>query len=183
VRDQDDARRQVSRRAISVAPVAVVVVGLGLALGLVLLGARLAASPAALPDLSLPGTRANPRPVNVIMRDYAFNPTPLYLVRGETVRLQIVNGGLVAHEFVLGGESVQHAWAAADAAATPPSAFATAPPASVPASTGGVRALLGSGESASIVYDVPVEGPLELVCHLAGHVDQGMTGQVVLVTR
>jgi uncharacterized cupredoxin-like copper-binding protein len=53
----------------------------------------------------------------------------------------------------------------------------------VPASTGGVRALLGSGESASIVYDVPVEGPLELVCHLPGHVDQGMTGQVVLVTR
>jgi uncharacterized cupredoxin-like copper-binding protein len=163
--------------------VAVVVLGLGLALGLVLLGARLAASPAPSPDLSQAGTQASPRPVNVIMRDYVFNPSPLYLVRGETVRLQVVNGGLVAHEFVLGDTAVQSAWAAAEAAATPPSAFATAPVASVPATIGGVRALLASGESVSIVYDVPREGSLELVCHLPGHVDQGMTGRVALVNR
>lgn len=162
---------------------AVVVLGLVLALGLVLLGARLAAAPAPSPDLSRPGTQASPRPVNVIMRDYVFNPSPLYLVRGETVRLQVVNGGLVAHELVLGDAAVQRAWAAADAAATPVSAFATAPPASVPATIGGVRALLASGESVSIVYDVPREGSLELVCHLPGHVDQGMTGRVALVNR
>lgn len=162
---------------------AVVVVGLGLAVGLVLLGARLAASPAPSPDLSQPGTQASPRPVNVIMRDYLFNPTLLYLVRGESVRLQIVNGGLVAHEFVLGDAGVQSAWAAADAKATPPSAFAPAPVASVPATTGGVRALLASGESVSILYEVPREGPLELVCHLPGHVDQGMIGRVALVNR
>jgi uncharacterized cupredoxin-like copper-binding protein len=182
VNDQPGARRE-SRAGVSRAPVAIVVLGLGLALVLVLLGARLAASPAPSPDLSQPGTLASPRPVNVIMRDYVFNPTPLYLVAGETVRLQIVNGGLVAHEFVLGDAGVQAAWAAADAAATPPSAFATAPPASVPATTGGVRALLASGESVSIVYEVPRDGPLELVCHLPGHVEQGMVGGVVLANR
>jgi hypothetical protein len=26
-----------------------------------------------------------PRPVNVIMRDYRFDPTPIYFVPGETV--------------------------------------------------------------------------------------------------
>jgi uncharacterized cupredoxin-like copper-binding protein len=30
---------------------------------------------------------------------------------------------------------------------------------------------------------VPREGFLELVCHLPGHVDQGMTGRVTLVNR
>jgi len=182
VTDQTGARRE-GRPGVSLAPVAVVVLGLGLAVALVLLGARQAASPAPSPDLAQPGTQANPRPVNVIMRDYVFNPTPLYLVRGETVRLQIVNAGLVAHELVLGDAGVQGAWAAANAAATPPSAFASAPAASVPATIGGVRALLASGESVSIDYEVPHDGSLELVCHLPGHLDQGMIGQAVLVSR
>ena len=165
------------------APVLVLIAGLALAAALVLLGARLAANPAPPPDLSRPGTQARPRAVNVILRDYAFNPTPLYLVPGETVQLNVINGGLVAHEFVLGDDEVQRAWAAANAAATPPAALASAPPASVAPSTGGVRVLLASGGSASLHYEVPSGVRLELACHLPGHVAEGMIGEVVLQGR
>lgn len=161
----------------------ILVLGLGLALGLVLLGAGLAALPAPVPDLSHPGTEASPRPVNVIMRDYVFNPSPLYLVPGETVRLQVFNGGLVPHELVLGDAAVQSAWAMADALASPESAFATAPVASVPATTGGVRVLLDSGGSAAILYQVPRDEALQMVCHLPGHAERGMVSEVRLGNR
>ena len=73
-----------------------------------LLGAALAGAPAPTPAASpQPGTDAAPREVNVIMRDYHFDPTPLYLYPGETVRLNVVNGGMVEHELVLGDAAVQ----------------------------------------------------------------------------
>ena len=66
------------------------------------------------------------------MRDYSFEPTPVVLVPGETVRFTVFNAGLEVHDFVIGDAEVQQAWSIADAAATPPNLFATAPPASVP---------------------------------------------------
>ena len=169
--------------AVSRAPVVVLIVGLGLAVALVLLGAELAASPAPPPQISQPGTPESPREVNVIMRDYQFNPRPLYLVAGETVRLNIINGGLVEHELVLGDSSVQDAWRRADALASPPAPFATSAPASVAPGTGGERVLLPSGASTSVVYRVPVDGRLQLFCHLPGHTEQGMVGEVIVVSR
>jgi uncharacterized cupredoxin-like copper-binding protein len=158
--------------------VVVVVLGLGLAVALVLFGAALAGAPAPPPNILQPGTAASPRPVNVIMRDYRFDPTPLYLVRGETVRINILNGGLIEHELVLGDESVQAAWRDADARATPPAPFATAPPASVAPDVGGLRALLGSGGSDTFDFVVPTTGDLDLICQLPGHAERGMVGEV-----
>ena len=148
------------------------VVGLGLAVGLVLLGSDLAARPGASPAIGQPGTVAAPRDVNVIMRDYHFDPTPLYLYPGETVRFNIVNGGMLEHELVLG-----------DAAATPAAPFATTPPASAPAGTGGLRVVLPSGASLSVLYEVPRDVDLLLLCNLPGHSERGMVGQVVLISR
>jgi uncharacterized cupredoxin-like copper-binding protein len=167
-------------RRISRAPVVVLIAGLALAFGLVLLGARLAATPAPVPDLSRPGTADAPRDVNVLLHDYAFSPRTVYLVADETVHFHIVNAGLVDHEFVLGDDDVQRAWAAADAAATPPAAFATAPPASVAPDIGrrGVRVFLRPGESASVLYQVPRNSALELMCHLPGHLERGMIAGV-----
>ncbi len=96
------------------------VIGLGLAVTLVLVGGSLAGAPAPAPVIAQPGTVDAPRTVNVIMRDYQFNPNALHLVAGETVRFNIINGGLVAHDFVLGDSAVQRAWADAEALATPP---------------------------------------------------------------
>jgi len=166
---------------VSRAPVYVVVLGLLLAVALVFLSARQAAAPAVPPAITSPGTAHEPRAVNVILRDYGFDPTPLRLVPGEVVQLNVINGGLVEHELVLGSTDVQLAWAAAHSAATPPAAFATAPPAAVPPGTDGARVLLGSGHSATVVYAVPRAASLQLMCHLPGHVERGMVGRVALI--
>lgn len=177
------AARAKRPRRISRAPVIVLVFGLGLALGLVLLGAELAKRPVESPAIGQPGTAAAPRDVNVIMRDYHFDPTPLYLYGGETVRLTIVNAGMIEHELVLGDAAVQQAWAWADEAASPPAPFATPPPASAPVGTGGLRVVLPSGASVSVVYEVPADDAPLLLCNLPGHVERGMIGQVVLISR
>ena len=117
------------------------------------------------------------------MRDYAFDPTPLYLFPGETIRLTVINGGMVEHELVLGDGATQQAWAQADALATPPAAFSSSPPASVAPDIGGVRVLLDSGQQTSLIYQVPVNEGLQLMCHLPGHVEHGMVGEVTLINR
>ena len=171
-----------TERHISRGPVVVLVAGAALIVSLVLLGAALAGAPAPTPAPSMvAGTDAQPRDVNIIMRDYHFAPTPLYLFPGETVRLTVFNAGMIDHELVLGDAAVQQAWDAADAAATPPAAFATSPPASVDPQVGGLHIALPSGASTTVIYHVPTDGQLELICHLPGHEAAGMVGQVVLV--
>ena len=170
-------------RRISRGPVLVLIVGAALAISLVLLGAALAGAPTPTPAANqLPGMDAAPRDVNVIMRDYHFDPSPLYLYPGETIRLNVFNGGMVEQELVLGDESVQAAWSDEDAVNTPPAPFATTPPASVAAGVGGLRILLASGGSTSLIYHVPDGGSLQMLCHLPGHLEQGMAADVVLVT-
>lgn len=172
-----------ARNRISRAPVLVLIGGMSLAIGLVLLGGALAGRPVDGPAAGSPGTADAPRDINLIMRDYRFDPTPLFLYAGETVRLNIVDGGMVEHELVLGDANVQAAWAQADAAAGSPAPFATPPPASAPAGTGGVRVLLPSGGATSVIYVVPLNEQLQLICHLPGHAERGMIGQVTLISR
>jgi uncharacterized cupredoxin-like copper-binding protein len=162
----------------SLAPLIVVAVFFIVAVTLVLIGAQQSAAPAPSVSITRPGTPDDPRPVTVLMRDYLFDPTPLVLVAGETIRLTVFSAGMTAHELVLGDDAVQQAWADADARATPPAPFATPPPASVPPGTGGVRLLLASGETATVDYVVPETGVLKLLCHLPGHIERGMIGQV-----
>jgi len=158
------------------APVYVTVAGFAIAIGLVLFALR--GFPAPEVRIDRAGTADSPREVTVIMRDHRFQPEPLTLIRGERVRFTIFNGGLEPHEFVLGDDTVQRAWAEADAAATPPLPFTTAPPASVPPGTGGVRLSLGSGGEGTVDFQVPRSGGLSLVCHLPGHVEKGMVAEV-----
>lgn len=167
---------------ISRAPVVVTVIFFAVAVTLVVIGAQLSLQPAPSFAIDQPGTATQPRPLNVIMRDYRFDPTPVVLVPGETVRITVFNAGLVDHEMVLGDAAVQSAWHAADAAATPPGLFQTAPPASVPAGTGGLRVLLSSGKQQVVEYTVPASGELALICHLPGHIERGMVGAVDLRT-
>jgi uncharacterized cupredoxin-like copper-binding protein len=97
--------------------------------------------------------------------------------------LNVINGGMVEHELVLGDADVQAAWSAADAAATPPTDFATAPPASVDPTVGGLRIVLPSGGQETVIYHVPPSGPLQMLCHLPGHLEKGMAADVVLSQR
>src|SRR3989337_3553169 len=99
-----------------------------LSVGLALATAAACAESAALPSGPIrPGSADAPREVNVILRDYLFEPTPIRLLRGETVRFNIVNGGLLPHDFVLGGAAVPAGWGSAEAIATHPILPAPAP--------------------------------------------------------
>ena len=43
--------------------------------------------------------------------------------------------------------------------------------------------VLDSGGSTSVIYHVPASGTLQMMCHLPGHLESGMSADVVLVTR
>jgi len=165
---------------ISRAPVVVVLVFGVVATALVFIGMQRSTAPPPDVEITQAGTVAEPRAVTVIMRDYRFDPTPVVLVPGETVRFTVFNAGLVEHDFVIGDETVQRAWSRADAEATPPNLLATAPPASVAPETGGLRVLLGSGQSAEVDYTVPGDEQLAILCHIPGHIAKGMVGAVDL---
>ncbi len=168
------------RQPISRAPVVVVIVFGIVATVLVFIGIARPAEPPPEVTITTAGTPEQPRAVTVIMRDFRFDPTPIVLVPGETVRFTVFNAGPEVHDFVIGDADVQQAWSAADAAATPPHLLATAPPASVPPGTGGLRVFLRSGEQTSVDYDVPDDEELQLLCHIPGHIEKGMIGRVDL---
>jgi uncharacterized cupredoxin-like copper-binding protein len=164
------------------APLYVVMGFFVIAVTLVLFGAmRSAEKSNPQPSVLQPGTADAPRAVTVIMRDYLFEPNPLGLVPGETIRLTAFDAGLEPHELVIGDPSVQDAWAVANAAATAPAPFTTPPPASAPAGTGGLRLIVGSGQQVTVDWTVPAAGPLVMQCHLPGHLERGMTAGIVLV--
>jgi uncharacterized cupredoxin-like copper-binding protein len=165
---------------VSRAPLYVMLLFFAAALTLVVVFAQRSSEQGAAPPVSSPGTSSAPRPITVIMRDYLFDPRPVVLVRGETVRITVFDAGLLPHELTLGDATVQAAWDAADAAATPPAAFTTAPPASAPAGTGGLRVFLAPGAQATVDYSVPLTGEVQLLCHLPDHVRLGMVGQIDL---
>jgi uncharacterized cupredoxin-like copper-binding protein len=170
----------VQQGRISRAPIVVVIAFGTIAAVLVFIGMQRPTERPPEVTISTAGTAQVPRDVTVIMRDYRFDPTPVVLVPGETVRFTIFNGGLESHDLVIGDAEVQRAWHAADAAATPPGLLATAPPASVPPGTGGLRVLLGSGQQATVDYVVPTDQALALLCHIPGHIEKGMVGAVEL---
>jgi uncharacterized cupredoxin-like copper-binding protein len=171
-----------SPKRISRAPLYVTLGFFALALTLVLIGAQRSADLVPPPAVASPGTATAPRPVSVIMRDYLFDPRPIALVRGETVRFTIFDAGLLPHEFTIGDSAVQAAWDTADAAATPPAPFATPPPASAPAGTDGLHVVLPPGGQATVDYTVPLTGDVQLLCHLPDHIRLGMIGQIELRT-
>ena len=122
----------------------------------------------------VPGTGAAPREVNLIARDYVFNPSVLDVVPGETVNLHVINGGLDVHEAIIGDATVQDAWEAAEAAAAdaPPG---PTPAVSVPPELEGLRIVVESGQRVDIVWTVPsTSEPLVVGCHIPGHWDEGM---------
>ena len=167
----------VARPALVLRPVALTAV---LAVGLVA-GACDVGSPAPTPAIT-PGTAGAPRQVNVILKDYVFVPGILDLVPGETITLNVVNGGLDVHELVLGPQAVQDAWEAAEEAAANPPPGPT-PAVSVPPGLAGLRVVARSGETQTVTYAVPpgIAETLLLGCHISDHWEKGMAGAVRFV--
>ncbi len=129
-----------------------------------------------------PGTSGAPRQVNVILKDYVFMPGIVDLVPGETITLNVVNGGLDVHELVLGPAAVQQAWEDAEEPAANPPPGPT-PDVSVPPGLEGLRVVVRSGETQTVSYSVPddISEQLLLGCHISDHWERGMAGAVRLV--
>jgi uncharacterized cupredoxin-like copper-binding protein len=125
------------------------------------------------------GDLSAPREVNLIAKDYAFLPATLDLIPGETVLLHVINGGLDAHEAIIGDAAVQDAWEVAEAATVgaPPG---PTPLVSVPPDVAGLRIVVRSGERVDLEWTVPAvtlgAAPPNLVvgCHIPGHWERGM---------
>lgn len=129
-----------------------------------------------------PGVAGAPRQVNVILKDYLFVPGIVDLVPGETITLNVVNGGLDVHELVLGPAAVQQAWEGAEEAAANPPPGPT-PAVSVPPGLEGLRVVVASGATGTVTYTVPADAALQLLlgCHISDHWERGMAGAVRLV--
>jgi hypothetical protein len=129
-----------------------------------------------------PGTPALPRQVNVILKDYQFVPGIVDLVPGETITLNVVNGGLDVHELVLGPRAVQEAWEAAEEPAANPPPGPT-PAVSVAPGLEGLRVVVASGATQTVTYTVPADASEQLLlgCHISDHWERGMAGAVRLV--
>ena len=132
-----------------------------------------------------PGTLATPRAVIVVAHDFSFSPPIVDLVPGETVTFQVVNGGLVTHDFVVGEQPVQAAWEAAEAAvaAAPPG---PTPAVSVPPDLGGLRLVMASGQRIDRTWVVPAIAAVDVggwfvACHIPGHAAEGMVVPVRFV--
>ncbi len=137
------------------------------------LGACGEATPTVRPPV-IPGTETVPREVNIIARDYRFDPSPVDLVPGETVLLHVIDAGLEIHEAIIGDSTVQDAWEVAEAvtADAPPG---PTPVVSVPPGMTGLRVVVRSGERVDVRWPVP-SGSLPLIvgCHIPGHWARGM---------
>jgi len=129
-----------------------------------------------------PGTSTGPREVNVILRDYVVVPGIVDLVPGETITLNVVNGGLDVHELVIGPADVQEAWAIAEGAAANPPPGPT-PIVTVPSGLEGLRIVVSSGATETVTWTVPddIAEQLLLGCHISDHWERGMAGAVRLV--
>jgi uncharacterized cupredoxin-like copper-binding protein len=156
--------------------------------GVVLVGAVLVAcgDPGTTPAIT-PGTADHPRDVVILAKDYTYVPAIVDLVPGESVVLQIVNGGLITHEVVIGGMGVQGAWEAAEAATAgaPPG---PTPQVSVAPDVAGLRVVVGSGAHVDVPWTVPVgaadePGGWVVGCHIPGHWEAGMQVPVRFVGR
>lgn len=156
-------------------------------LGAVLLAAIAAAcdaGPADTPPIT-PGTSARPREVVIVAKDYSFIPAVVDLVPGESVVFQVINGGLVVHEAVVGPMPVQDAWEAAEGptASAPPG---PTPRVSVAPELAGLRIVVMSGERKDVPWTVPIAAASDpggwfVGCHIPGHWAEGMVVPVRFV--
>jgi uncharacterized cupredoxin-like copper-binding protein len=132
------------------------------------------------------GTPGDPREVVLVTRDWSYEPAVLGVVPGETVLLQVVNGGLETHEAIIGDDAVQAAWGAAEAAASP-GPPGVLPSVNVDSAQAGLRVVVRSGERVDVVWTVPADPAaaeaLLIGCHIADHWERGMRGDVTIANE
>ena len=109
------------------------------------------------------------REVSVTMTDeLRFEPDALTVAAGETVRFVVHNAGASDHEFLIGDEAAQAAFAAEMADGHDDAHAAEA----------GIA--LGPGETGEFTYTFDEPGDLLIGCHEPGHYEGGMVGRITV---
>jgi uncharacterized cupredoxin-like copper-binding protein len=127
-------------------------------------GYGLAALPGGEPDQ--PALGPGDVTVRVDVEHSLFSPADLRVVEGTRVRFVVVNGGPINHELIVGPPSV-HARHARGTEADHPS---------IPGEVSVVP-----GGTAVTTFRFADAGTFEFACHLPGHYEFGMRGEVVVV--
>lgn len=102
--------------------------------------------------------------------DLMFDPSEIKVTMGETIEFEVSNPGTVGHEFVIGDDSFQavHAdeMAGMEGDMLPPDevyAISIVP-----------------GETRSIAWTFSADGVVKYGCHVPGHYEAGMVGDVMV---
>jgi len=104
--------------------------------------------------------------VNVTVTDFAYDPSTITVSAGDTINLHVTNKGSVEHEFAIMklGTSV-----------TPP--FGDKDEGNIYWELDEIQ----SGTTKSDTFTAPSEpGEYEIVCGLAGHIENGMVGKLIV---
>lgn len=110
------------------------------------------------------------RSIEVIALDSkAFEPARISVSEGETITFVLTNKGQEVHEFTLGDETMQEEHA--EAMAHIPAGMAHDTPNSV---------TLQPGETKKLTWRFGKAGTLEYGCHVPGHYQAGMRGQITI---
>lgn len=118
--------------------------------------------------LSACGTGKPPTEISVAMTDFAFTPNLFTVPAGGQIALGATHDGLVEHDFVImkldtdvGGHFNEEDLANVY-----------------------WQIKIQPGESQTVTFTAPSEpGTYQIVCGMAGHVEAGMVGQLVVVNR
>ncbi|MFN8050955.1 MAG: hypothetical protein U0Q22_05940 [Acidimicrobiales bacterium] len=133
------------------------------------------------------GSTTPSRLIEIVMRDYSFEPAALTARAGETVTLRFINKGTVRHEAVIGDEAVQiaHAQMMASMATTTVTAKLSA------FHVGDLRAHPGmnapnvisveAGATGDVTYSLAKKAHLLIGCHEIGHYERGMVATLDVI--
>lgn len=123
---------------------------------------------AAYDDRPPPAKALGPEPVTVVVdiEHSRFEPSYLRVEAGTEVRFVVANGDPINHELIVGPESVHDRHANGSEASHPPK------PGEISIGPD------GQGVTSYVFDDV---GTVEMACHLPGHYDFGMRGEIEVV--
>lgn len=120
------------------------------------------------PDEPAPAAPLGPEPVTVVVdiEHSLFEPSYLRVEAGTEVRFVVANGDPINHELIIGPQSVhdRHANGTEASHPTRPGEISIGPD--------------GQGVTSYVFDDV---GTVEMACHLPGHYEFGMHGEIEVV--
>ena len=107
--------------------------------------------------------------VSLTMTDFTFLPNTLTVPAGEEITLTLANGGAVAHDLMimkLGADIGSQGHVGPEEHAN----------------VFWEQELLGAGETVKATFTAPTEpGEYQIVCGVAGHLEAGMQGRLIVV--